>query len=96
MGLASSGRGRATCRGRSAILIVSAHWESAPLTIGSTATGTPLIYDFWGFPQRYYDVTYDSPGAPALAAPVEALMPDTEPVAQRRQTAASTTAPTCR
>ena len=23
------------------ILVVSAHWESAPLTIGSTETGTP-------------------------------------------------------
>ena len=65
----------------SAILVVSAHWEAAPLTIGSTTTETPLTYDFWGFPQRYYDVTYDAPGAPELAARVEALMPDDEPVA---------------
>lgn len=35
-----------------AILIVSAHWESAPLTIGATTTGTPLVYDFGGFPRR--------------------------------------------
>ena len=34
----------------SAILVVSAHWEAAPLTIGSTTTETPLTYDFWGFP----------------------------------------------
>ena len=33
-----------------AILVVSAHWEAAPLTIGSTTTETPLTYDFWGFP----------------------------------------------
>src|ERR1044071_9757675 len=64
-----------------AILVVSAHWEAAPLTIGSTATTTPLTYDFWGFPQRYFEVTYDSPGAPGLAARIEALMPDDEPVA---------------
>ena len=32
-----------------AILIVSAHWESAPLSLSATATGTPLIYDFGGF-----------------------------------------------
>jgi 4,5-DOPA dioxygenase extradiol len=32
------------------ILIVSAHWESAPLTLGATETGTPLTYDFYGFP----------------------------------------------
>jgi 4,5-DOPA dioxygenase extradiol len=64
-----------------AILVVSAHWESAPLTIGSTTTKTPLTYDFWGFPERYYDVTYDAPGATELAAAVDALMPDDEPVA---------------
>ena len=63
-----------------AILVVSAHWESAPLTIGSTCADTPLTYDFWGFPQRYYDVSQDAPGAPELAARIEALMPDSEPV----------------
>lgn len=64
-----------------AILVVSAHWEAAPLTIGSTSPETPLTYDFWGFPSHFYDVTYDSPGAPDLAARVEALMPDGETVA---------------
>jgi 4,5-DOPA dioxygenase extradiol len=63
------------------ILMVSAHWESAPLTIGSTATKTPLTYDFWGFAEHYYNVTYDAPGAADLAARVEALMPDGEVVA---------------
>jgi 4,5-DOPA dioxygenase extradiol len=64
-----------------AILVVSAHWEAAPLTIGSTDARTPLTYDFWGFPAKFSRVTYFSPGAPELAARVEALMPDTEPVA---------------
>jgi 4,5-DOPA dioxygenase extradiol len=59
----------------SSVLIVSAHWENAPLTIGATTTA-PLVYDFWGFPQRYYDVTYPAPGAPALAASVRALLGD--------------------
>ena len=54
--------------------------ESAPLTIGSTSADTPLTYDFWGFPQRYYDVSYDAPGAPELAARIEALLGDSEPV----------------
>lgn len=62
-----------------AILIVSAHWESAPLTIGATST-MPLVYDFYGFPQRYYQIKYASPGAPELAQKVRALMPDDEPV----------------
>lgn len=56
-----------------AVLMVSAHWEAAPLTIGATST-VPLTYDFWGFPQRYYDVQYAAPGAPDLAASVRALV----------------------
>jgi 4,5-DOPA dioxygenase extradiol len=66
-----------------AILIVSAHWESAPLTIGATDTGVPLTYDFSGFPERFYRATYPSPGAPRLAARIEALLPDSEPVAHQ-------------
>jgi len=66
-----------------AILIVSAHWESAPLTVGATTDAAPLTYDFYGFPERYYRMTYPSPGAPDLAARVKALMPDTDPVAER-------------
>lgn len=64
-----------------AVVIVSAHWESAPLMLGATETGTPLTYDFYGFPERYYRLTYPSPGAPELAARVAASMPDGEPVA---------------
>src|SRR5690606_23134856 len=56
-----------------AVLVVSAHWEAAPLTIGATST-RPLVYDFWGFPQRYYDVQYPAPGAPELAAEVRRLL----------------------
>ena len=37
-----------------AILVVSAHWEAAPLTIGATRDAAPLVYDFYGFPERYY------------------------------------------
>ncbi|MPZ83849.1 MAG: dioxygenase [Actinophytocola sp.] len=56
-----------------AVLIVSAHWENAPLTLGATTT-VPLVYDFWGFPERYYSVTYPAPGAPSLAASVRSLL----------------------
>ena len=48
------------------ILMVSAHWEHAPIAVSATAT-LPLVYDFWGFPQQYYEVTYPAPGAPELA-----------------------------
>ncbi len=65
-----------------AILIVSAHWESAPVTLSASGRGTPLVYDFGGFAQRYYEMTYETPDAGALAARVAAMMPDTEPVHQ--------------
>lgn len=56
-----------------AILVVSAHWEEAPLTLGATMT-VPLYYDFWGFPDKYYSVTYPAPGAPQLADDVHKLL----------------------
>ena len=49
-----------------AILVVSAHWESAPLTLGSTSGTTPLIYDFGGFAPRFYDLQYRQPIAISL------------------------------
>ncbi|MFC7535624.1 dioxygenase [Actinoplanes sp. GCM10030250] len=64
-----------------AILVASAHWESAPLMLGATET-VPLVYDFGGFPPRYYQVQYPAPGAPILADQVAALMPDSETVAR--------------
>jgi 4,5-DOPA dioxygenase extradiol len=65
-----------------AVLMVSAHWESAPLTIGATRDGVPLIYDFGGFPERYYRARYPAPGSPWLADRVRALLPAGEPVTQ--------------
>ncbi|MDT8910486.1 class III extradiol ring-cleavage dioxygenase [Amycolatopsis sp. PS_44_ISF1] len=59
-----------------AILVVSAHWEEAPLTVGATTT-VPLVYDFWGFPDRYYQVGYAAPGAPELAGRVRKLLHST-------------------
>jgi 4,5-DOPA dioxygenase extradiol len=37
-----------------------------------------LVYDFWGFPERYCQVTYAAPGAPQLAAKVRKLLPTVE------------------
>ncbi|MCP3820354.1 dioxygenase [Streptomyces sp. A3M-1-3] len=56
-----------------AILMVSAHWEEAPLALGATGPA-PLVYDFWGFPEHYYQVRYDAPGAPELAENVRRLL----------------------
>jgi len=61
------------------VLMLSAHWEQKPVTLGATTT-VPLVYDFYGFPQKYYDVTYHAPGAPDLAARVWELIGETQPV----------------
>jgi 4,5-DOPA dioxygenase extradiol len=63
-----------------AIVIVSAHWESAPLTISSPGAGTPLVYDFGGFAERYYRMTYATPDATALADRVATMLAGGEPV----------------
>lgn len=64
------------------ILIVSAHWESAPTSISSTV-GAPLVYDFSGFPRHFYEMTYEAPPDPDLAADIRALLPDGEPFVER-------------
>lgn len=62
------------------ILMLSAHWEQKPVTLGATRT-VPLVYDFYGFPAKYYGVTYRAPGAPELAERVRQLLTKTQPVA---------------
>ena len=56
-----------------AVLMISAHWDQRPVALGATRT-VPLVYDFYGFPDRYYQVTYPAPGAPELAARVRELL----------------------
>ncbi|MFD5007700.1 dioxygenase [Streptomyces mutabilis] len=65
-----------------AIVIVSAHWEDAPLMLSAPAAKTPLVYDFGGFHPRYYQMRYETPDAGALTARVAAMMPDSEPLYQ--------------
>jgi len=55
------------------ILMVSAHWEARPTTLGATRP-VPLVYDFFGFPEKYYETRYPAPGTPELAARVRELL----------------------
>jgi len=64
------------------VVIVSAHWEDAPLAISNPAAGTPLYYDFGGFHPRYYTLQYRTPDATALAWQVATTLGDTTPVHQ--------------
>jgi 4,5-DOPA dioxygenase extradiol len=63
------------------VLMLSAHWEARPLTIGATRT-VPLIYDFYGFPEPFYQVEYAAPGAPELAQRVKELIGMSQPLAE--------------
>lgn len=56
-----------------AILVVSAHWEEAVFTVQS-AVRPSMIYDYGGFPAHTYQIQYPAPGAPAVAARVQALL----------------------
>jgi len=61
-----------------AILIISAHWESAPIALSSSAANVTPVYDFGGFAPRYYTMRYDTPDASELARRVVATLPDTQ------------------
>lgn len=56
-----------------AVLVVTAHWESAAFAVGGAAS-PELIYDYGGFPAHTYQLTYPAPGSPALAARVAELL----------------------
>lgn len=56
-----------------AVLSLSAHWENKPIAIGATKP-IELVYDFYGFPERYYELEYPSPGAPGVAARIRDLL----------------------
>lgn len=56
-----------------AILVISAHWEERVATV-LDAPAPPLLYDYYGFPEEAYDVTYPAPGSPALAKRIVELL----------------------
>jgi len=56
-----------------AILVVSAHWETAVPTV-SAGDRNETIHDFRGFPRALYEMSYPAPGSPAVAARVAQLL----------------------
>lgn len=56
-----------------AILVVSGHWEAGAFTTGASAR-PELIYDYYGFPEHTYQLQFNAPGAPAVAARVRDLL----------------------
>jgi len=56
-----------------AIVVVSAHWESSELQVGSAAK-PETWHDFRGFAAELYRVQYPAPGAPQLATEIARLL----------------------
>lgn len=56
-----------------ALLVVSAHWEE-PVPTVMTSAQPPLYFDYYGFPEASYKLTWPAPGDPALAARVRQLL----------------------
>jgi len=56
-----------------AIVVISAHWEMPAYTVGNAAR-PGMLFDYSGFPAHTYAFDYASPGDPALAARVRALL----------------------
>ncbi len=56
-----------------ALLVISAHWEERVPTV-MTSAAPPMLYDYSGFPAEAYEITWPTPGDPALAARVRGLL----------------------
>ena len=57
-----------------AALVVSAHWCSKGTFVNISQDQTQ-IYDYYGFPDEYYKVKYQTHGAPDIAHEVKKLVP---------------------
>jgi aromatic ring-opening dioxygenase catalytic subunit (LigB family) len=56
-----------------AFLVVTAHWETDKPTV-SVNPKPGMLYDYYGFPEHTYKLSYPAPGAPEVAAEVKRLI----------------------
>jgi aromatic ring-opening dioxygenase catalytic subunit (LigB family) len=56
-----------------AVLVISGHWEADEFTVMANPA-PPMVYDYSGFPEHTYHVTYAAPGSVTLAHRVQALI----------------------
>ncbi|HEY5208843.1 MAG TPA: class III extradiol ring-cleavage dioxygenase [Stellaceae bacterium] len=74
-GLAAYLRGIDTALGArpKAVLVVSGHWEMPQPTV-NTAQNHTLLFDYYGFPEHTYRLTYPAHNSPATVARIEELL----------------------
>jgi 4,5-DOPA dioxygenase extradiol len=65
------------------IVIVSAHWETAPIAVTTPDPTTRLVYDFGGFDPRYYTMEYATPDSSGLGRDVATRLSDIGEVVNR-------------
>ncbi len=58
-----------------ALLVISAHWEEAVPTVNASSA-PKLLFDYGGFPDYTYQITWPAPGSPQIAAHVRRLLSD--------------------
>lgn len=56
-----------------AILVISAHWEERVATLLG-APMPPMFYDYYGFPDEAYEITYPASGSPEMAKRIAELL----------------------
>ncbi len=56
-----------------ALLVISGHWEAPAFTAGA-APAPKLIFDYSGFPEKTYRLTWPAPGNPELARRVALML----------------------
>jgi aromatic ring-opening dioxygenase catalytic subunit (LigB family) len=67
------GLGSSVAQRPRAVLVISGHWETEYPTVNAAAQPS-LLFDYYGFPEHAYRLSYPAPGAPGLAAEVRALL----------------------
>ena len=78
-----------------AILVISGHWETAEPTV-NTALRPPLLFDYSGFPEHTYRLTYPVAGSPLWLHACAACSRRRASRQPRIRIAASITASSCR
>ena len=55
------------------VLVVTGHWEVPGFAISSGAR-PGMVFDYFGFPEELYHISYPAPGSPELARRVQQLL----------------------